>query len=64
MDALKNLGIITSFESVELLTKAGEPMAIDSLMNILEISKRQIKEEKIVPSEQVHKLIQNWKKVL
>lgn len=63
IESLKKLGVVQSFKSTESLAipTEGEPASTDELMKILDRAEKEITESKVVPSEQVHKMIQSWK---
>ena len=62
IESLKKLGVVQSFKSTESLAIPSEvPVSTDRLMETLDRAETEITEGKVVPSEQVHQMIQNWK---
>ena len=64
IESLKKLGVVQSFKTTNSLVippKDGSPISTDQLMEVLEEAEKNITESKVMPSEQVHQMIQNWK---
>lgn len=62
IESLKKLGVVQSFKSTEsLVTPSEAPVSTDRLLEVLDRAEEEITEGKVVPSEQVHQMIQNWK---
>ncbi len=62
IDSLKILGVIESFKSTKDLVRDGEPLDEDTLLDILDNSKEEIKADKSFTMDQVKKQIANWKR--
>ena len=60
--SLRSLGVIESFRSTKDLIKEGEPLDEETLLNILNNSKEEIKEGKTFSLEEVKSQIESWKK--
>ncbi len=62
IESLKKLGVVQSFKSTEnLAIPSKEPTSTEQLLETLDRAKGEITEGKVVPSDQVHEMIQNWK---
>jgi len=62
INSLRSLGVIESFKSTKDLVREGEPLDEETLLNILENSKEEIKDGKSFTMDDVKKQITNWKK--
>lgn len=62
INSLRSLGVIESFKSTKDLVQEGDPMEEDTLLNILNNSKEEIKSGKSFTMDQVKKQIESWKK--
>lgn len=58
--SLKGLGVIDSFGSVGDLAREGEPISTENLVNILDHARKEAREGKVLGSEEVKKLVENW----
>jgi len=54
--------VIESFKSTKDLVRDGEPLDEDTLLDILDNSKEEIKADKSFTMDQVKKQIANWKR--
>lgn len=63
IESLKKLGVVQSFKSTESLALPtdGAPASTAQLLEILDRSEKEITEGKVIPSEQVHQMIESWK---
>lgn len=61
IQSLKELGIIESVNSNKELVQPGEALNEDSLLNILEHSKKEIKKGNSFTMEDVKQQIESWK---
>ena len=62
IESLKKLGVVQSIKSTEsLVIPSDMPISTDRLMETLDRAETEITEGKVVPSEQVHQMIQSWK---
>jgi len=62
IESLKKLGVVQSFKSTENLVIPSEaPISTYRLLEMLDRAETEITKGKIVPSEDVHQMIQNWK---
>ena len=59
---LRSIGIIESYESTQDLVTDGPPLKEDTLLNILNFSKKEINEDKSFTMDEVKRQIENWKK--
>ena len=62
INSLRSLGVIESFKSTKDLVREGEQLDEETLLNILENSKEEIKDGKSFTMDEVKKQITNWKK--
>ncbi len=62
INSLRSLGVIESFESTKDLVREGEPLEEETLLNILNNSKTEIKDVKSFSMDEVKNQIANWKK--
>jgi len=62
IESLKKLDVVQSFKSTEnLAILSKEPISTERLLETLDRAEAEIIEGKVVPSDQVHGMIQNWK---
>lgn len=62
IESLKKLGVVQSFKSTEnLAIPSEEPISTERLLETLDRAETEITEGKVIPSAQVHKMIQTWK---
>jgi hypothetical protein len=54
--SLKNLGVIDSFLSVGELGLEGKPVSTEALLSVLEASKQEAREGRVMSSDEVKKL--------
>ena len=59
---LKNLGVINSFESIGDWVVEGEEMSTEKLMSLLEHSRKDAEEGRVIPVEKIKKQVEAWKK--
>ena len=62
IQSLRSLGVVESYSSTVDLVRPGESVDEDTMLNILEHSKNEIKEGKSISHEEVKKQIGTWKK--
>lgn len=62
INSLRSLGVIESFQSTKDLVREGEALDEDTLLNILENSKEEIKNGQSFSMDEVKKQIESWKK--
>ena len=62
ISSLRSLGVIESVESAKELIREGNPLNTDTLLNILDHSKKEIEKGNSLTSEEVKNQIEIWKK--
>lgn len=62
IDSLKSLGVIESFKSTKDLVREGDSLDGETFLNILENSKKEIKDGKSFTMDEVKNQITSWKK--
>ncbi len=60
--SLKSLGVIESFKSTKDLVREGDSLDEETFLNILENSKKEIKDGKSFTMDEVKNQITSWKK--
>lgn len=60
--SLKNLGVIDSFGSLGDLARDGDAISTESLLSILEFSRKEALEGNTLSQEEVKKITENWTK--
>ncbi len=60
--SLKSLGVIESFKSTKDLVREGDSLDEETFLNILENSKKEIKDGKSFTMDEVKSQITSWKK--
>jgi GH35 family endo-1,4-beta-xylanase len=58
--SLKNLGVIDSFGSVGELGIEGQPVSTETLISVLEASRKEAKEGNVLSAEEVKKQVARW----
>lgn len=62
LQSLRSLGVVESYSSTMDLVKPGEPMNEDTLLGVLDRSKRELEANKSISHEDVKKQMETWKK--
>jgi len=63
IESLKKLGVVQSFKTADSLAIPGteEPVTTKELIKVLDKAEKESMAGKILPSEQVKKMIESWK---
>ncbi|MEL6941274.1 MAG: hypothetical protein AAFO82_01275 [Bacteroidota bacterium] len=61
INALKKLGIVSSFSPVSILAREGNSISSDQLVAIIEQSREEVKMGKTLTLDQVKRKIASWK---
>lgn len=59
--SLQSLGVIASFSIFESLAHPGEPVAINSLLEMLQSAEKQAEDGTVVPADQVIEFMKSWR---
>jgi len=62
IQSLQNLGVVESYKPVGSLAREGAPLSTEALMEVLDNARQEVKESKIISSEEVKKQIDTWTK--
>lgn len=62
INSLKNVGVINSYDSIGNLGAEGEAISDDTLLSILELSKKEIELGKSHSADEVKEIVKGWKK--